>query len=97
MAEAAVCRSGSGNEPNKVQSVRRGPLALFLLDRGRYEEAIAEYERAIDIDPENVQGFIGLGESLRQSGDPDGAEEWYRKALMLAPGHPIASLYVSDR
>ena len=30
MAEAAVCRSGSGNEPNKVQSVRRGPLAFLL-------------------------------------------------------------------
>ena len=27
LAEAAVCRSGSGNDPNKVQSVRRGPLA----------------------------------------------------------------------
>ena len=26
LAEAAVCRSGSGNDPNKVQSVRRGPL-----------------------------------------------------------------------
>ena len=27
MAEAAVCRSGSWNDPNKVQPVRRGPLA----------------------------------------------------------------------
>ena len=32
MAEAAVCRSGSGNEPNKVQSVRRGPLGSLELD-----------------------------------------------------------------
>ncbi len=26
MAEAAGCRPGTGNDPNKVQSVRRGPL-----------------------------------------------------------------------
>ncbi len=30
MAEAAVCRSGSENDPNKVQSVRRGPLATLV-------------------------------------------------------------------
>ena len=84
-------------EADPSDSVSHNNYGLFLLDRGRYEEAIAEYERAIEIDPENVQGFIGLGESLRQSGDPDRAEEWYRKALRLAPGHPIASLYVSDR
>ena len=30
MAEAAGCRSGSGNDPNKVQSVRRGPLVNSL-------------------------------------------------------------------
>ena len=29
LAEAAVCRSGSGNEPNKVQSVRRGQLVAM--------------------------------------------------------------------
>ena len=32
MAEAAGCRSGSGNDPNKVQSVRRGPLAALAYD-----------------------------------------------------------------
>ena len=39
MAEAAVCRSGSGNEPNKVQSVRRGPLESGLDDRGSWSWA----------------------------------------------------------
>ncbi len=37
MAEAAGCRPGTGNDPNKVQSVRRGPLAPSKQESTTYE------------------------------------------------------------
>ncbi|MBI4473480.1 MAG: tetratricopeptide repeat protein [Acidobacteria bacterium] len=68
--------------------------ALFLSERGRTEEAIDRFTEAIDIQPENVQAYVGIGEAYRQSGRMANAQEWYRKALQLDPNQPVAKLYV---
>jgi Tfp pilus assembly protein PilF len=67
---------------------------LFLLERTRFTEAGEKFRRAISLNPENVQGFVGVGEVLRQSGDMRGAQVWYRKALRLDPNQAVARQYV---
>jgi tetratricopeptide (TPR) repeat protein len=67
---------------------------LFLMQRGRYQEAIERFRDTIEINPENVQGYIGIGEAYRQSGDLPKALDWYRRALRLDPNEPIAKQYV---
>ena len=83
-------------EADPSDPVSHNNYGLFLLQRGSYEDAIEEFETSINLDPENVQGFVGVAETLRGSGRSDAAEEWYRKALKISPGHPIASLYVNE-
>ena len=81
-------------EANPTDAISVNNYGLFLVERGRYEEAMDQFERAIDLDPENLQGFLGIAETLRQSGSSDQATEWYEMVLKLSPGHPVASQYV---
>lgn len=62
--------------------VRRGRI---LLDRGRNEEALADFERALRLQPDNPAALEGLGRARLGLGDADGAIEALRQALTLEP------------
>ena len=66
---------------------------LFLLERGKPSDAAAVFEKAIDLNAENVQAFVGLGEANRQAGRPREANHWYRIALQLDPNQAVAKQY----
>jgi Tfp pilus assembly protein PilF len=66
---------------------------LFLLERGKPADAAAVFKRAIDLNAENVQAFVGLGEANRQAGRPREANHWYRIALQLDPNQAVAKQY----
>ncbi len=44
----------------------------YLLD-GNYEQAIIEFNKVIEIDPKNVEAYIGLAEAYASQGDYDSA------------------------
>jgi adenylate cyclase len=65
-------------------------LALALVCRddrleGRYDEAIADGERAIALDPNYALGFFSLGEALIFNGKPEAAITNIQKAIRLDP------------
>ena len=66
------------------------PLALRILSRqhiifGSWDDAIAEAERAIALDPNNPDGFIAMGRLLvRQDGAAEGLD-MIKKAMRLDP------------
>lgn len=59
--------------------------AVFL--EGRYGEAVDLFARYTERRPENAWGHYMLGLSVWKSGDPVGAEEFFRDALELDPRH----------
>ena len=63
---------------------------LFLLEHNRATEAREKFQRAINLNPDNVQGFVGIGEAFRQAGDMRSAQAWYGKALRMDPNQPVA-------
>jgi len=63
--------------------VRRGRI---LLDRGRNDEALADFERALRIDPDHPAALEGLGRARLALGDAEGAIEPLLRALELEPG-----------
>ena len=67
---------------------------LFLLERGRPKDAAVVFKNAIDLNPEDVQAFVGLGEATRQAGNAREAVHWYRIALALDPNQAVAKQYV---
>lgn len=53
---------------------------------GRYNEAVAAYDRALAIDPANGEAWRYRGHSLSQLGRQDEAEISFTKALQVNPG-----------
>jgi serine/threonine-protein kinase len=57
------------------------------MDTGRFEEAVGEFRRALEIDPGAVDAHIKLGATYYDLGKPQEAEESYQKAVNLRPGY----------
>ncbi len=60
-------------------------LAHLYLVSGRYEQAATIYRDAISGDPENADGYVGLGEALDAQHRTADAERAFRKAVDVEP------------
>jgi tetratricopeptide (TPR) repeat protein len=56
-----------------------------LADLGRLDEAIAKYQRAIELEPMGAYPYVNWGNALQQEGKLDEAIEKYQKAIALDP------------
>jgi tetratricopeptide (TPR) repeat protein len=56
-----------------------------LGELGRFEEALASFERAIAINPENVSAWYYKGMALAITNRPEEAIDAVKQALRLAP------------
>lgn len=64
-------------------------LANYLRAMGRWDESLAERERAIALDPLNPRSLIVLARELARSVSPDSGIAVYRRAQRIEPMHPI--------
>jgi tetratricopeptide (TPR) repeat protein len=59
----------------------------------RWDDAIAAYKLAIEVDPSNADAYVQLGSILvRQLQDVSGAVEWYLRAVEAEPQNPMPYL-----
>ncbi|MDA3897656.1 MAG: tetratricopeptide repeat protein [Desulfobacteraceae bacterium] len=56
-------------------------------DAGHFHEAISEFEKAIQINPDRVDAYNNIGFALIQLGKPLKAIAYFQKALTLNPDH----------
>lgn len=76
----------------KSESVREtaeGRICLGLIynQTGKYQLAVPEFERAVQIDQSNEDGLRGLADAYGKLGNAAGAEAAYRKAISLRPNY----------
>jgi tetratricopeptide (TPR) repeat protein len=57
---------------------------------GRLEEAVQEYEKAVEIDPDFFNSHFMLGEIYRELEEPEKALAAYQRFLRLSPTGPQA-------
>lgn len=74
------------------------PLALQISTAmhaqwGRHDDAIAEGERAIAMDPNDPDGYVALAGALNLAGQPAKALALMEKAVRLNPHYPTSYLY----
>ena len=62
---------------------------IFLLERNRVQDALQQFQRAISLNPENVQGFLGMAEALQRAGRKREAEKWQQKVARLKAATPL--------
>jgi tetratricopeptide (TPR) repeat protein len=65
----------------------------ILLAQGRAEEAVAENERALSLDPSNVTAVGGLGFDYERLGEFDKSVEYYDKAIRASPHDPSLAFW----
>ncbi|MCX6356471.1 MAG: tetratricopeptide repeat protein, partial [Candidatus Aureabacteria bacterium] len=75
-------------QPGHAAAARN--LAISHHAMGRLDEAIAAYERAIPLNPGDVDIYVNMGAIYAQRGDRARARELWMKALSVAPGNPRA-------
>lgn len=76
----------------KSESVREtaeGRICLGLVynQTGKYQLAVPEFERAVQIDQSDEGGLRGLADAYGKLGNAAGAEAAYRKAISLRPNY----------
>ena len=58
-------------------------LGLALFQKGQVDDAVAQYQKALEIDPNSFVTHSNLGLVLFQKGEPDEAITQFREALRL--------------
>ncbi len=84
LAEDA-CATALALNPNL--DVVNTALGDLYVATGRYDDAVAEYLRALEKDRENISALAGLGGVYGLIGKPELAEESLRKAVDSHPGN----------
>jgi tetratricopeptide (TPR) repeat protein len=80
---------------DEMEALRQGSTVHLLRGRvafrfGRYQDAAAEFRKAVQAQPESVPARINLAAALAEAGDRNGAKEQLREVLKLAPANGTA-------
>src|SRR5208283_728347 len=65
-------------------------LAVAMASRGQFDDAIAHYRKALEIEPDHVAAHNNLGLALAGRGQVDEAIAHYQKALEVNPDYAEA-------
>ncbi len=82
----SIAKSNSGNANAWIA------LGNAQMDAQRFAEAIIAYQRALDLDPKNVDVRVDMGTCYRGVGQPEKAIAEYNKASQINPRHPMARM-----
>jgi superkiller protein 3 len=67
-----------------------------LSDQKKLDEAIASYQKAIQLQPDDAYGYTSLAHSLRKQGKLDEAIAAYQKAIQLRPNYVYYYIFLGD-
>lgn len=84
--EAAVTPGGVSKEPDSADAGQEAVTkAQALVAKGDNELALAQFEKAIEVNPTLTVAYLGAGDIYREKGDFPAAEKNYRQAATLEP------------
>jgi tetratricopeptide (TPR) repeat protein len=100
VAAAVVIGAVFVNQPmlsaDLMRAITAHNIGAALQEAGRLDEAIAEYRRAIAIDPDYAPAFNNLGVALAATDRFDEAVGAFRDALRLDPDSPVTQRNLGD-
>jgi tetratricopeptide (TPR) repeat protein len=94
METAQMAVSLAPSDP--VPHWRLGNLAQKELPPDQISVAVAEYEKAVSLSPNDYRLWMEFGGALEQAGDFDKAEKALREAVKLAPSYAYPHWYMGN-
>jgi tetratricopeptide (TPR) repeat protein len=91
---ARMAVSWAPNDP--LPHWRLGNLIQNSLPSDQIPLAVAEYEKAVSLSPNDYRFWMDLGEALEQAGDSERAETAMRQAVKLAPAYSYPSWHLGN-
>jgi len=64
-------------------------LGNIYANKGMYDQALEEFQKAVEINPNNFVAHNNIGIIYRKKGQLENAMEEYRKALRVNPNYPL--------
>jgi tetratricopeptide (TPR) repeat protein len=71
-------------------------LAMVLERQQQYQEAIAEYKRAIELKPTEAAPYHNIGSILTSIGNNEDAERFFIQALKVDPGQYVTRIKLAE-
>ncbi|HTH53683.1 MAG TPA: serine hydrolase [Edaphobacter sp.] len=72
-------------QDNSISEETMNSAGYFLLQQKKYDDAIAIFNRTLELHPKNDNAYNNLGDTYASMGNNELAEKNYRKALELDP------------
>jgi hypothetical protein len=91
---AQVARNLAPSDP--LTHWRLGQVSQKRLPLDQSAVALAEYERAVSLSPNDFRLWVSLGTARAQSGDDAGAEQALRQGIALAPSYAYPHWYLGN-
>ena len=85
LVQAAAALGAASDE-----EVQRNNLGASLLQQGKVDEAVAEFQKALALDPKYTAAQLNLGYAYDRQGRPEEAMAQYQKVIALEPGNLFA-------
>ncbi len=73
---------------NPSSWMSRNSLAVYWLGEKRFDDAIDQYRKIIELRPSDSLGYMNLGAAFARKGDAAAAIPEYERAMQLAPDDP---------
>ncbi len=83
-----ILKRAVARDSSKFDALYR--LGSMYLDRDRVSEAVRVLYKAHQLKPKDHRVMVNLGAGYDASGAPGPAQEWYKKALAIAPKDEVA-------
>ncbi len=84
-------RAALNDKAYKSQEKIHFNIGHLYLERNMYPEAIASFQKAVQLSPEYLRGILGLGTAYVRAGQQGLAEKELRKVVALGPDSPEAA------
>ncbi|HEX5875326.1 MAG TPA: tetratricopeptide repeat protein [Pyrinomonadaceae bacterium] len=92
-----VARTAISFAPNDpLPHWRIAQVSQKILPLDQQQQAIASYEKAVSLSPNDYRFWMSLGRAYEQAGDPAKAEEALRRAVALAPAYSYPHWYLGN-
>jgi protein O-GlcNAc transferase len=75
---------------NEKEPLHNYNLGVVLFNNRQYDEAIAHFQQALEIEPNLLHAYNYIGNAFQEKKQFDGAITYYQKAISINPADPTA-------